>query len=62
MAWLVTIDEAGAQWERLIARVEAGKEILIARNGAQVARLTRFQSLLETENLEPAIEPFERKP
>ena len=62
MTLLVTLDEAKAQWDALIARVEAGEESLIAINGATVVRLTRFGSEPATENIESAMELFEPKP
>lgn len=37
----VSVTEAKAQLSSLLARVEEGEEILIARNGAPVARLVR---------------------
>jgi len=37
----VSVDEAKAQLLSLLARVEEGEEILIARNGTPVARLVR---------------------
>jgi prevent-host-death family protein len=35
----VNIHEAKTQFSKLIARVEAGEEVIIARDGAPVARL-----------------------
>ena len=35
----VNVTEAKANWSRLLARVEAGEEVVIARNGKPVARL-----------------------
>ena len=39
----VSVGEAKAQLSRLLARVEAGEEVVIARNGAPVARLVRVR-------------------
>ena len=40
---VVSVREAKTQLSRLLARVEAGEEILIARNGKPVARLVSVQ-------------------
>jgi prevent-host-death family protein len=40
----VNIHEAKTQFSRLIARVEAGEEIVIARDGTPVARLIAARS------------------
>lgn len=37
------VHEAKTQLSRLLERVEAGEEIIIARNGDPVARLTRIE-------------------
>lgn len=58
MTLLLTLDEAIAQWDALIARVEAGDEVLIARNGAPVARLSRFGYGPASENVDSATEPL----
>jgi prevent-host-death family protein len=42
----VNIHEAKTQFSKLIARVEAGEEILIARDGAPVARLVAIRQPL----------------
>lgn len=39
----VNIHEAKTNLSRLLQRVEAGEEILIARNGEPLARLSRFE-------------------
>ena len=39
---VITIDEAGSDLSRLIARVEAGEEILLARGDAPVAKLVAY--------------------
>ena len=39
----VNVHEAKTQLSRLLARVEAGEEVTIARNGAPVARLVACQ-------------------
>ena len=39
----VNIHEAKTQFSKLIARVEAGEEIVIARDGAPVARLVAIR-------------------
>ena len=39
----VTVREAKMHLSRLLAQVEAGKEVVIARNGAPVARLVPLQ-------------------
>ena len=39
----VNIHEAKTNLSRLLARVEAGEEVVIARNGKPVARLERVQ-------------------
>ncbi len=39
----VNVGEAKAQLSRLIAQVEAGEEVIIARNGTPVARLVRVR-------------------
>jgi antitoxin (DNA-binding transcriptional repressor) of toxin-antitoxin stability system len=57
MTLLRTIDEAIAQWDALIARVAAGEEVLIARNGAPVARRIRVGSEPARENVDSATEP-----
>ena len=40
----VNMHEAKSQLSRLVARVQEGEEILIARSGKPVARLTRLES------------------
>jgi antitoxin (DNA-binding transcriptional repressor) of toxin-antitoxin stability system len=39
---IVNIHEAKTQLSRLVAVVEAGDEVVLARNGKPVARLVRF--------------------
>ena len=41
---VVNVHEAKTQLSRLLAQVEAGEEIVIARRGRPVARLVRFTS------------------
>ena len=41
----VNIHEAKTQFSKLIARVEAGEEIVIARDGAPVARLIAIRQV-----------------
>ena len=40
---VVNVHEAKTQLSRLLARVEAGEEVVIARNGIPVARLVRYE-------------------
>lgn len=40
---LVNVHEAKTQLSRLLERVEAGEEVVIARAGRPVARLVRFR-------------------
>lgn len=40
---MVNIHQAKTQLSRLLVRVEAGEEVVIARNGKPVARLVRFR-------------------
>lgn len=40
---MVNIHQAKTQLSRLLVRVEAGEEVVIARNGKSVARLVRFR-------------------
>ena len=39
---VVNVSEAKTQLSRLLARVEAGEEVVIARRGQPVARLVRY--------------------
>ena len=39
---MVNVHEAKTHLSRLLARVEAGEEVTIARNGKPVARLVRY--------------------
>lgn len=49
----VTITEAEAQFDRLVAEVEqTGDEVVITRNGAPVARLVRATAELSPEEIE----------
>ena len=41
--FLVNVHEAKTQLSRLLARVEAGEEVVIARRGEPVARLVGFK-------------------
>ena len=46
LVWLMTtvnMHEAKTHFSRLIARVEAGEEVVIARDGHPVARIVAFQ-------------------
>ena len=54
----ITIDvkEAEARFEELVARAEAGEEIVICRDGAPVARLTAFDPEARRAPIEQAIE------
>ena len=40
---MVNVGEAKTNLSRLLAQVEAGEDVVIARNGKPVARLVRFQ-------------------
>ena len=40
---VVNVHEAKTNLSRLLAQVEAGEDIIIARSGTPVARLVRFQ-------------------
>ena len=40
---MVNIHQAKTQLSRLLVRVEAGEEVIIAHNGEPVARLVRFR-------------------
>ena len=40
---VVNMHQAKTQLSRLVARVEAGEEVIIARNGKPVARLVNFR-------------------
>ena len=46
-AAVVNIHEAKTHLSRLIERVEAGEEVVIARAGRPVARLVRYQARTE---------------
>ena len=39
---IVNVNEAKTQLSRLLTRVEAGEEVIIARRGRPVARLVRY--------------------
>ena len=41
----VNVHEAKTNLSRLLADVEAGREVVIARNGKPVARLVKYQQL-----------------
>jgi len=47
MALTVNMHEAKTQLSRLVAQVQEGEEILIARAGKPVARLTRIERKVE---------------
>lgn len=56
----LTITEAGAQFDKLIAEVEStGNEVVITRDGAPVARLVREKIAPENDELTP--EQIERR-
>ena len=40
---VVNVHEAKTQLSRLLAQVESGEEVIIARSGTPVARLVRFR-------------------
>ena len=40
---IVNVSEAKTQLSRLLSRVEAGEEVVIARRGMPVARLVRYK-------------------
>lgn len=44
---LVNVHEAKTQLSKLLERVEAGEDIVIARNGAPVARLVAIRAVAE---------------
>jgi prevent-host-death family protein len=39
---MVNMQDAKTHWSRLVARAEAGEQIIIARNGRPVARLVPY--------------------
>ena len=41
---VVNVHEAKTQLSRLLARAEAGEEVVIARTGTPIARLVRYES------------------
>ena len=41
---VVNVHEAKTQLSRLLARAEAGEEVVIARNGVPAARLVRYEN------------------
>jgi prevent-host-death family protein len=47
MALTVNMHEAKTQLSRLVAKVQEGEDILIARSGRPVARLTRIERKAE---------------
>uniref|UniRef100_Q07QI5 Antitoxin n=1 Tax=Rhodopseudomonas palustris (strain BisA53) TaxID=316055 RepID=Q07QI5_RHOP5 len=56
----LTITEAGAQFDKLIAEVEAtGHEVVITRDGAPIARLVREKIAPENDGFTP--EQIERR-
>jgi len=46
MTVTVKVDDAGTLLAELLARVEAGEEIILSRGGEPVARMTAFAELL----------------
>jgi len=46
----VNMHEAKTQFSKLIARVQAGEEIIIARDGTPVARLVGLRQLVTKRN------------
>ena len=53
MALTVNVGEAKTRLSELLARVEAGEDVVIARANAPVARLSRIQ---QTEDIDTVIE------
>ncbi len=47
----VNVQQAKAQFSKLLARVAAGEEVVIAQSGQPVARLTAVKPLLKTRPL-----------
>ncbi len=47
MALTVNIHDAKSQLSRLLTKVQAGEDVLIARAGKPVARLTRLEARIE---------------
>ena len=47
----VNIHEAKTTLSQLLAEVEAGEDVVIARNGAPIARLTRLQPFQRTPGI-----------
>ena len=43
---VVNVHEAKTQLSRLLARAEAGEEVVIARNGTPIARLVPYENRL----------------
>ena len=41
---IVNVHEAKTQLSRLLARAEAGEEVVIARNGVPIARLVSYEN------------------
>ena len=46
MTVTVKVDDAGTQLAELLARVEAGEEVILSRGGEPVARVTAIAALL----------------
>ena len=44
MFWLVSIHEAKTQFSRLVARAEAGEEIVVRRGGTPVAKIVAYHA------------------
>ena len=49
----VTVTEAEAGFDKLVAEVEAGDEIVITRDGAPVARLVQEKATIQSEEFTP---------
>ena len=56
MPMTVDVKEAEARFEELVARAEAGEEIVICRDGAPVAKLTAFDPEARRAAIEKASE------
>ena len=54
---MVNVHDAKTSLSQLLARVEAGEDILIARNGKPVARLTRPEAVNRDPGLLAAADP-----
>ena len=56
MPMTIDVKEAEAHLEELVARAEAGEEIVICRDGAPVARLNAFDPEARRAAIEKAID------